>query len=240
MKIRRRCVIGNFKGYYLKTDKMGDSDMWGKEQKKKNPDRWPIWRRKQKAREDTDWWRLQLTIAWNGEVMCAKAVLDMWQWQGGMSQEVVFRAPVNTQEKRKTFYLTCTLCKPVSTLVIRSNLRYRGNWQQERCSSSIADRTTWSRLHRGPELLPRWSPKWRAQLAGQFPRRASCRVVVLRTAAIQLNTQLKTRTGFITAEGNKYSKEWDLWHFSRLVNSSQCILLEATFTLSYTHPYRNL
>lgn len=41
-----------------------------------------------------------LTAARDGEVMCSKAVLDVRQRQGGVSQEVVLRAPVRTQERR--------------------------------------------------------------------------------------------------------------------------------------------
>lgn len=53
--------------------------------KKKNlTDGW-FGRGKRKDGEETDWWRLPLTVAWDGEVVCAKAVLDVRQRQGGMS-----------------------------------------------------------------------------------------------------------------------------------------------------------
>lgn len=42
-----------------------------------------------------------LTVARDSEVMGTKAVLDVWQRQGGVSQEVVLGAPVRTQERRE-------------------------------------------------------------------------------------------------------------------------------------------
>ena len=65
----------------------GEAGQWwaSKGGKKKKTDRWLIWQRLEKDGAETDWWRLPLTVAWDGEVMCAKAVLDVRQWQGGMS-----------------------------------------------------------------------------------------------------------------------------------------------------------
>lgn len=63
----------------------GEAGRWWASEGDKKTDRWLIWQRLEKDGEETDWWRLPLTVAWDGEVMCAKAVLDVWQRQGGMS-----------------------------------------------------------------------------------------------------------------------------------------------------------
>lgn len=53
-------------------------------------------------------WGLSLTVARDSEVVCTKAVLDVRQRQGGMSQEVVLRAPVGRQV-RHTLILSTSI-----------------------------------------------------------------------------------------------------------------------------------